>query len=524
MTTPVFTTETTAPEEPSAAPPHRAEVLIVGAGPAGLLLACELRLAGVETVLIERHHTRPDFCRGFTLNARALDLLARRGLAERLVAEGWSVPYAAFTGLPVRLDLPGTATDHPFTLGIPQTRVEEVLEARAEELGTDLRRGHALRTLDADADADAVLATVDTDHGSYRIEARYLVGCDGGRSIVRKQAGIDFPGTPATRHWLLGDVELDEPGTVDFGTTSGPGGEVFVIPRPDHVRVIIDDPRQGTARDAPVTLDLLSTAVSTALGRPVGLARPRGLTRFGDAARQAARYVDGRVLLAGDAAHVHPPAGALGVNIALDDAVNLGWKLAATVRGTAPAELLDTYHAERHAAGARVLAATRAQVLLDELGDAARDAERYAPLLDLFTRVASHPAGNRALTETVLGLDTSYDMPGDDADPHPWAGRMVPDLRLRGDDGEPFRPAALLAEGRGALLDLTGDGTLGSRATGFADRIETAAASCPDHPELRGLLLRPDGHAAWVETTTAATGDLDTALRRWFGAPAHSGG
>ncbi|MFI9330405.1 FAD-dependent monooxygenase [Kitasatospora sp. NPDC052868] len=178
------------------------EVPIVGAGPAGLLLASELRLAGVDTVVVERHAQRPDFCRGFNLNARSLDLLARRGLAKRLIDEGWQVPHAAFSGPPVTLALPGTHTDHPYSLGIPQTRVEEILEAHALDLGADIRRGHELRVLEQDS--ESVTATVTTGGREYRVRAAYLVGCDGGRSTVRKQAGIDFPGTAATRFSLLG--------------------------------------------------------------------------------------------------------------------------------------------------------------------------------------------------------------------------------------------------------------------------------------------------------------------------------
>ncbi|WP_042426213.1 FAD-dependent monooxygenase [Streptacidiphilus anmyonensis] len=507
------------------------EVLIVGAGPAGLLLAAELRLAGVDTVVVERHPQRPGFCRGFNLNARALDLLARRGLAERLVSEGWQVPHVAFSGLPVPLTLAGAHTDHPYTLGIPQTRVEEVLEEHALELGADIRRGHELRSLEQDsASVTATVATAgtgdgDTDRAGYRIRAAYLVGCDGGRSTVRRCAGIDFPGTEATRFSLLGDVELVDPEALPFGVTTGPGGGVFVIPRPGHVRIITADRCPPADRDAPVTVDLLETAVAEALGRRVALRSPRWTTRFGNAARQAAEYVQDRVVLAGDAAHIHPPAGAIGVNVALDDAFNLGWKLAATVRGTAPARLLDSYHDERHPAGAQVLANTRAQVLLGEADD------RLGPLTDLLTRVAAHPAGNRALAETVTGLDTRYETHHPGAD-HPWLGRLTPDLALTTSEGR-IRLTGLLARGRGVLLDLAEAerSTVRASAAGWADRVDTVSAACPDHPGLRAVLLRPDGHAAWLRTVDADTIDgdgdggdagLQQALARWFGPAAPS--
>ncbi|MEV4759627.1 FAD-dependent monooxygenase [Micromonospora sp. NPDC049559] len=486
------------------------EVLVVGAGPAGLLLACELRLAGIDTVLIEREPRRPDFCRGFNLNARALDLLDRRGLADRLVDEGWPVPHAAFSGLPVTLNLAGARTDHPYSLGIPQTRVEEILEAHALGLGVEIRRGHELRALEQDR--ECVTATVSAGDREYRVRAAYLVGCDGGRSTVRKQAGIDFPGTGASRYTLLGDVELAEPAALPFGATAGPGGTVLVIPRPGYVRIATADPRPPADKDTPVTLDLLQAAVDDVLGRHVTLRAPRWLTRFGDAARQAAEYVRGRVLLAGDAAHIHPPAGAIGVNVALDDAFNLGWKLAATVRGHAPAHLLDSYHTERHAVGARVLASTRAQVLLGDADD------RLAPLVDLLTRVAAHPAGNRAFAEVVTGLDIRYDMRPEST--HPWVGRLAPGLALTTGAGATGL-AALLATGRGLLLDLCAGNAVGGTADGWADRVDTVTATCPDHPELRAILLRPDGHTAWLRTDDDdSDGGLRQALEHWYGPPA----
>lgn len=491
------------------------DVVIVGAGPAGLLLASELRVAGVDTVVVERHAQRPGFCRGFNLNARALDLLARRGLAEMLIGEGWQVPHAAFSGLPVTLTLAGAHTDHPYSLGIPQTRVEEILEARALDLGADIRRGHELRALEQDQDSESVTATVTNGDGEYRVRAAYLVGCDGGRSTVRKQAGIDFPGTEATRFSLLGDVELADPEALPFGATTGPGGTVLVIPRPGYVRIITADRQPPADQDTPVALDLLQTAVDDALGRHVELRAARWLTRFGNAARQAPEYVRGRVILAGDAAHIHPPAGAIGVNVALDDAFNLGWKLAATVCGTAPAHLLDSYHAERHTAGAHVLANTQAQVLLGNADD------RLGPITDLLTRVAGHPAGNRAFAETITGLDTRYRM-RPDAD-HPWLGRLAPDLALTTGDGR-TRLAGLLASGRGVLLDLTEGSAIRASAAGWADRVDLVSAACPDHPELHAVLLRPDGHTAWLRTAGHDHADgLHQALQHWYGPAASSG-
>ncbi|MBB6171633.1 2-polyprenyl-6-methoxyphenol hydroxylase-like FAD-dependent oxidoreductase [Nocardiopsis mwathae] len=483
------------------------DVLIVGAGPAGLMLACELRLAGVSTTLVERDRQRPRHPRGFNLNARSLDLLARRGLADMFVAEGWRAPHAPSPGLPVELPLAGTTTGHPFTLGIPQNRVEELLEDHALAAGAELLRGHRLHTVEQDD--TTVTAALTADGGERTIRAAYAVGCDGGRSTVRKIAGIAFPGTAATSHSLLGDVVLADPDALPFGVSTGPGGSVFAIPRPGYVRLITEDPHPPADRHAPVTLDRLQAAVDDALGRHVALTDPLWLTRFGDAARQAARYRSGRILLAGDAAHIHPPAGAIGLNIALDDAVNLGWKLAAVVHGTMPDPLLDTYHDERHPAGADVLAATRAQIILGR-PDPALD-----PLKDLLTRLLTRPEANRALTETLTGLDTRYDVGAAAPEAHPWLGRLVPDLNLHTSAGA-IRLSAALAAGRPVLLGLTAASDRGLAAAARSYDVAVIDARCPDHPGAGAVLVRPDGHAAWVRTTAGdASGDLDTALRRW---------
>lgn len=470
------------------------DVLIAGAGPAGLLLAAELALAGVRTTIVERLPERPPYCRGFNLNSRALDLLARRGLAEGLVAEGHRVPHAPVTGLPGPLLLDGAATGHPFSLGIPQTRVEEVLEARARELGAEILRGHDLRSFTQSA--DDVTTIVHNGQFGRTIRSRFLVGCDGGRSTVRKQTGIAFPGVDARWFALLGDVECELP----YGPSTGPDGRsLFVIPRPGYVRIVVREDDPPSDKDTPVTLERLQAQVDAVLGRHVELSAPRWLSRFGDAARLASRYREGRVLLAGDAAHIHPPAGAIGVNVALDDSFNLGWKLAATVHGTAPDGLLDTYHAERHAAGERILANTRAQVALEE-----SSAEPWA---DLMRRVAAHPAGNRALAEIVTGLDACYEPDG-----HPWLGRLAPDVPLLV-SGTETHLAALLHAGGPVLLDLTSSGTFEAWSAG----VPVVAAASPSTSDIDAVLLRPDGHVAWVGTPGSGDDGLAAAVHRWVG-------
>ncbi|GAA5195635.1 FAD-dependent monooxygenase [Rugosimonospora acidiphila] len=519
------------------------DVLVVGAGPAGLMLACELGLAGVRASVIEAHPRRLDFCRGFNLNARSLDLLALRGIAEEFLAEGPTVPATTFSGLGRPLDLSTMDTDHRYALGIAQTRVEELLEQRAGELGVPVRRGRRLTGLHQDAggvtatvrsvgldESDAAPRPRPAEGADDRLRAGYLVGCDGGRSTVRKLAGIAFPGTTATRYTLLGDVALADPAALPFGPTVTGSGAVFVIPRPGYVRILTAEPEPPADRDAPVTLPYLQETVDRALGRHVRLTEPRWLTRFGDAARQAQRYVEGRILLAGDAAHIHPPAGAVGVNVAIDDAMNLGWKLAATVRGWAPHTLLETYHSERHAAGELLLRNTRAQALLGGRDDG------WEPVRELFADLAAQPAGTKYLAELVTGVGTRYPMPALDARPHPWLGRMAPNLRLT-DGTATTGLAGMLAGGRAVLLDLADRPELRAAAAPWQPRLAVHTARCAEHPELSAMLVRPDGHVAWIDTAhvpahgtgasaTGGTADPGRALRHalgvWLGEPAHA--
>jgi 2-polyprenyl-6-methoxyphenol hydroxylase-like FAD-dependent oxidoreductase len=498
------------------------DVAIAGAGPTGLMLAAELATRGVRVVVLERDLERPTFVRAFNLNARSLELLDRRGIVDRFLAEGPTVPATHFAGLDVPLDLSLLDTDHPYVLGIPQTRTEELLEQHALERGAELRRGHevvAVAQDDGGVDVDVRVTSPDgaTVPGSCRVRAGWLVACDGGRSTVRKLAGIAFPGTPATRWALLGDVELADPGVLGFGVNGTERGSVFVIPRPGYVRVITSERTAPPDRALPPTLDELADAVREVLGRDVGFVRPRWLTRFGDAARLAERFRAGRILVAGDAAHVHPPAGAQGLNAGLQDAFNLGWKLAATVLGAAPPRLLDSYHTERHAAGERLLMQTRAQA---ELG---RTDERIAPVRSLLREVARLDDVRRTLAELVTGVGTRYDVADQETmASQRWLGRLAPNVALETGEGR-TSIAERMRGGRGLLVMRSELAGLGESMARVPDLVEVVRVRAHDEPACwlagtEAALVRPDGHLAWMATGAADDAAmLKRAVKSWMG-------
>jgi 2-polyprenyl-6-methoxyphenol hydroxylase-like FAD-dependent oxidoreductase len=489
-------------------------VVIAGGGPAGMMLAAELALAKVDVAIVER---RPDHVlvgsRAGGFHSRTIEVLDQRGVADRFLAEG-QVAQAAMFGTTV-LDMSDFPTRHPYSLGIWQNKIERIMADWIAEL--EVRVYYASEVTGFTQDEDGVDVEL-ADGKSLR--AQYLVGCDGGRSVVRKAAGIEFPGWDATRSNLIAEVEMTEEPVLgsrhDAVGVHGLGrleyeivdGEV-VFKDEGPVRVIVTEQQIGPSSEP--TLHDLSEALITVYGTDFGAHSPTWISRFTDMTRQAAAYRSGRVLLAGDSAHVHYPAGGQGLSLGVQDAVNLGWKLAQVVEGISPESLLDTYHDERHPVAARALQHTMAQAALQR-----RD-ERMTALVDVVSELAGMEEPRKRLAGMISGLDIRYDL----GEGHPLLGRRMPDLELVTGD-QPVRVFGLLHEGKAVLLNFGGDS--GFDIGPWADRVQLIDAEYGGVWELpvlgavaapAGVLIRPDGYVAWIGELPDPR--LRKALIAWFG-------
>ncbi|WP_018503630.1 rifampin monooxygenase [Parafrankia discariae] len=471
------------------------DVIIAGCGPTGAMLAAELRLHDVRVLVLEKETEPASFVRIVGLHVRSIEIMAMRGLLERILPHGRRRPAGGFFAAIAKPAPEDLDSAHAYFLGIPQPVIDHLLEEHAIELGAQVRRGRAVAGLEQDGEG----VNVELADGE-RLRSRYLVGCDGGRSTVRGLLGVGFPGEPSRTATLMGELEVGAPQEeiaarvaeireTDKRFSLGPFGEGVY-------RVVVPGAEVGD-RAEPPTLEDFKQRLRAIAGTDFGVHSPRWLSRFGDATRLAERYRVGRVLLAGDAAHIHPPVGGQGLNLGVQDAFNLGWKLAAQIRGWAPETLLDTYQAERRPVAEDVLDNTRAQLELLSTEPGPRAVRR------LLTELMDFDEVNRRLIEKITAIDIRHDF---------GAGPDLLGRRLRDLDVKQGHLYGLLHRGRGLLLDRTERLTAG----GWSDRVDhladpTAVLDVPC------VLLRPDGHVAWVGDDQR---DLDDHLSRWFGQPA----
>ena len=480
-------------------------VVIAGGGPTGLMLAGELALAGVDVAIVERRASQQlDGSRAGGLHSRTIEVLDQRGIAGRFLSEGQAMQIQSFAGIP--LDISDFPTRRNYGLALRQSHFERILAAWVSELGVPVYREREVTGFAQDDTGVGVQLASDVS-----LRAEYLVGCDGGRSVIRKAAGIEFPGWDPSVSSLVAEVEMsDEP---QWGIHYDEGGTQAVGRLEDgkRVRVVVSERYAGQTGEP--ALGDLSRALIAVYGTDYGVHRPAWISRFTDMTRQAASYRDRRVLLAGDAAHVHYPVGGQGLQTGVQDAVNLGWKLAKVVKGASPESLLDTYHAERHPVAARVLRNTMAQTALT------RGNERIDALRDTMSELLSMDEPRKRIAAMISGLDIHYDL----GEGHPLLGRRMPDLDLATANG-PLRVSTLLHQARPVLLNLGEPG--GFDITPWADRVQLVDAKYAGTWELpvlgvvtapAAVLIRPDGYVAWAGDPIHP--GLPDALTTWSGPP-----
>ncbi len=480
-------------------------VVIAGGGPTGMMLAGELALAGVKAVIVERETSR-DFggSRAGGLYARTLEVLDQRGIADRFLAEGQAMQVQHFAHVP--LDISDFPTRYNHGLALWQCHFERILAGWIEELGVPILWGREV----IGCSQDEAGVNVELADGSA-LRAAYLVGSDGGRSTVRKAAGIEFAGFDPSISFMIAEVAMAETPLIGLRREGGGIGPINPRQGGNPYRVVLKEQRTGHTADP--TLDELREALVAAYGTDFGAHAPTWISRFTDTTRQATSYRAGRVLLAGDAAHIHSPHGGQGLNTGVQDAVNLGWKLAQVIHGTSSDSLLDTYHSERHPVAARVLQNTMAQVALTTPDD------RHDALRAQFAELLAMDEPRKRIAAMLTGLDIHYDL----GDGHPLLGRRMPDLDLHTVDGR-RRVYSLLHEARPVLVSF-GESAPGPIAA-WKDRVQYVEAApggswelpvLGEVPAPTAVLIRPDGHVAWVGEVVDAT--LPEALTTWFGAP-----
>jgi 3-(3-hydroxy-phenyl)propionate hydroxylase len=484
-------------------------VTIVGGGPTGLMLAGELALAGVDVAIVERRASQEVAgSRALGLHSRTIEVLDQRGIADRFVSQGQTYPVVHFQ---IPLDISDFPTRHNYVLGLRQKHTERILAEWVAELPVTIYRGRDVTDFAQD-DTGVDVALCD----GQSLRAEYLVGCDGGRSLIRKIAGIEFPGSDPTMSWLIAEAETAEEPKWGFHTDAlGVTHAIGKAEKAGSARMVLSE--QPMRADGEPTLRDVSETLVAVYGTDYGIHSPTWISRFTDMTRHAAAYRERRVLLAGDAAHVHSPMGGHGLNIGMQDAVNLGWKLAQVVKRTSAESLLDTYHAERHPLAARVLQNTMAQAALR------RPDDRTKALGDILRELLAMDEPRKRLVGVMSGLDVHYDLGQPDrSERHPLLGRRMPDLDLVTANG-PVRVFTLLHDARPVLLNL---GPGGIDITPWADRVRSIDAKYAGSWELpvigvvpgpTAVLIRPDGYVAWVGDQAQL--GLADALATWFGPP-----
>jgi 3-(3-hydroxy-phenyl)propionate hydroxylase len=480
-------------------------VVIAGGGPTGLMLAGELALAGIDVAIVERRANQDvPGSRASGLHARTLEVLDQRGIAERFVSQGQTHPNVYFH---IALNIGDFPTRHPYALALWQRHIERILAGWVEELAVPIYREREVIGFAQDGDG----VDVELSDGSS-LRSSYLIGCDGARSAVRKAAGIAFTGWDAATSWLIAEAATAEEPAWGF-RHDATGAHAIGKTEDGRARIVLTEASLNTSSEA--SAGEVSAALKVIYGTDFGLHDVTWVSRFNDAARQAASYHQGRVLLAGDAAHMHPPMGGQGLNLGVQDAVNLGWKLAQVLHGSSPDSLLDTYHAERHAIAARVLRNTLASSALRRVD------ERSKAVGDYLAEFLGMDEPRKRMATEMSGLGIRYDF----GEGHPLLGRRMPDLEVTAEHG-PQHVFTLLHEARPLLLNLGAPGALDIAP--WADRVrlvdaayagvwELPAVGIVDAPA--AVLVRPDGYVAWVGTDKPDTGGLTDALRTWFGPP-----